>query len=309
MQTEPLAPAHVARRLATRRHGVVAGRELHAAGLTPRQVQRLRRSSVFTALSDEVLMVAGAPVTLDAQLAAAALDAGDGSMLSDFTAAARWGLSGCPLRPFTIATTSSTRRSSQLGTVRRVRRLPSDWCTELDALPILRPEFLAVRLFALCRPARAEILTDRLWSMRLLSGPSLLSFVDDMGARGRNGIGGLREYLERRGPTYLPSATNLESRVRQILRDAGIDVRPQVDAGGERWTGRVDFRVVRAPVIIEVQSQAFHSALVDQSSDAERIAALREAGFVVVEVWDTVVWSDPAEVVRLARAAISSARP
>ena len=48
---------------------------------------------------------------------------------------------------------------------------------------------------------------------------------------------------------------------------------------------------------MEVQSEAFHSALVDKRRDEQRLAALRAAGFVVVEVTDEQVWYHPDEVV------------
>jgi very-short-patch-repair endonuclease len=212
------------------------------------------------------------------------------------------------LEPLTACGVSPTQRRSTLIKVNRVRRLPDRWCTELDSIPIIRPELLAVRLFALEHPLRAATLVDRLWSMRLLSGPSIASLLADMGARGRNGIAGLRDYLDERGPGYVPPASNLESRVKQILEAAGIAVRCQVDSGGDRWTGRVDFRTVEWPVIIEVQSEAHHSALVDRLADEQRLAALRAAGFEVVELWDTTVWADAEAVVRAVQAAIQRCR-
>jgi very-short-patch-repair endonuclease len=73
--------------------------------------------------------------------------------------------------------------------------------------------------------------------------------------------------------------------------------------------GRVDFRDAHLPLIVEVQSEHYHSALVDREHDARRLAALRDAGFVVVEVSEEQVWHRPAEVVeavRSARRALSS---
>ncbi len=72
----------------------------------------------------------------------------------------------------------------------------------------------------------------------------------------------------------------------------------QVELGGERWLGRVDFKDRRLPLVVEVQSERYHTALLDQQADEDRLAALRAAGFVVVPVQDTDVWSRPAEVAR-----------
>jgi very-short-patch-repair endonuclease len=307
--TEELMPAEErARDLAERRHGVVAHRELRAVGLSRSQIDHLCRSPRWERRSDEVLVLRGAPRSTAQTVAAAVLDAGPGARLSDRSAAARWGLAGCRLSPLTACTVSPSQRRSALIKVNRVRRLPDRWCTELDGIPIIRPELLAVRLFALEHPLRAATLTDRLWSLRLLSGPSIASLLDDMGARGRNGIAGLRLYLDERGPGYVPPASNLESRVKQILEAAGIRVRCQVDSGGDRWTGRVDFRSEEWPVIIEVQSEVHHAALVDRLADEQRLAALRAAGFEVVELWDTTVWSDADAVIRAVQAAVRRCR-
>jgi hypothetical protein len=149
-----------ARRLAERRHGVVAHRELRAAGLTRNDIVHLCRTPRWERVSDEVLMLRGSPRTTAAIVAAAVLDAGLGARLSDRSAAARWGLTGCTLNPLTACTVSPSQRRSALIKVNRVRRLPDRWCTELDGVPIIRPELLAVRLFALEHPLRAATLTD-----------------------------------------------------------------------------------------------------------------------------------------------------
>ena len=55
------------------------------------------------------------------------------------------------------------------------------------------------------------------------------------------------------------------------------------------------------PLVVEVQSEAYHSALVDKQQDEQRLAALRAAGFEVVEVTDEQVWHHPDEVVAAVR--------
>ena len=82
------------------------------------------------------------------------------------------GSSGCPIDPVHVVRAASSRRMTDRAVVHRVRALPARWVTSLSGLPIVRPELLALQLFAACSSGRAERLTDRLWSMRLLSGPS-----------------------------------------------------------------------------------------------------------------------------------------
>ena len=228
---------------------------------------------------------------------ASVLDAGPGAVLTDLSGAAWWGLAGCSLEPVqTMRCGAPSRRVSDLAVVTRVRRLPDRWTTVLRSVPVVRPELLALRLFAVCSEGRAERLVERMWSMRLLSGGSIAAFLDEMGERGRNGTRGLREYLEPRGPGYTPPASGLEARAMQLFREAGIDLRRQVDSGGELWVGRVDFRHPTLPLIVEIQSEMYHSALLDRDADRRRREALEAAGFVVVELTDEQVWSRPWEI-------------
>ena len=75
------------------------------------------------------------------------------------------------------------------------------------------------------------------------------------------------------------------------------------DSGGDRWIGRVDFRDERLPLIVEVQSETYHSALTDKHDDERRLSSLRAAGFEIVEVTDTQVWNHPGDVLEAVRGA------
>ena len=301
MQDDPILE------LAERQHGLVARRQLRALGMDRRSVRRLEFGPGWAALSDEVLRRSGSPDSHAQRLLASVLDAGPGAFLSHLPAGSWWGIGGCFRYPAHVVRTSRSNRCTELAELHIVRELPAHWTTVLEGVPVVRPELLALHLFAVCSEERAERLVETLWSMRLLSGASIERFLSELGRSGRNGTAGLRRYLEPRGPGYVPSATGVEARVRQILRDAGIELRAQVDSGGENWTGRVDFRHEHVRFILEVQSERYHGALVDREADRRRIAQLRADGFVVGEVTDTQVWTKPWEVVDTARAGIGAA--
>ena len=119
----------------------------------------------------------------------------------------------------------------------------------------------------------------------------------------------LRQLLEKRPDDYVPPASNLEGRVKDILACAGLgEWRRQVDSGGETWTGRVDFRHATLPAIIEVQSERYHRALTDELDDQRRRKQLEVDGFAVAEVWDTDVWLHRQTVVAAARQLVADAR-
>lgn len=291
--------------LAQGQHSLISLTQARSVGLSYSAIYRLRHSRAWEPVTDDVLRVVGARRTAEQCAMAAVLDAGGDAVLSHVPGAALWGVRGCLLRPCSITTTKSSHRRTGLATTHHVRSLPAYWRTVHRDIPVARPELLALQLFSSCHEERAERLVERLWSLGALSGQSIGSFLDDMGARGRDGTAGLRRYLAPRGLDYTPTASGLETRVMRLLRSADVPVKRQINAGGGRWTGRVDFLHVGLPLIIEVQSEAYHSSLIEQADDEVRIAQLEEDGFVVVEVSDTDAWSRPELLLAKVRAGLA----
>jgi hypothetical protein len=306
---DPGTASETAIGLAIRHHGVVARWQLRGLGVADDRVRALARTGAWLAVTDEVLVRVGAPPGRGQSACAAVLDAGPGAVLSFQPGASWWRVPGAQLVPAQTVTTVHSRRRSTLSRVHVVRRLPIEWTTLLDGVPVARPELVALHLFATEPYGRAERWVERMWSLRLLDGRSLARFLVDLGSRGRNGTAGLRRYLDARPAPYTPSATGVELRARSILRSAGFSVRAQVDSGSTTaWTGRVDLRDDEQPVILEVQSAMYHEALVDAEADRARLTALRAAGHVVVEVTDADVFHRPEVVVRRYEGALEDAR-
>lgn len=140
--------------------------------------------------------------------------------------------------------------------------------------------------------------------MRLTSGTELDSMLDRLAKSGRNGIVNMREVLEERGHDYRPPQSGLEQRVLGLLQTAGWNVRCQVDLGNyEEWTGRVDFLIDELSLVIEVQSERYHTSLSDSQRDRIRREKLTAAGFNVLEVWDSDVFHKPRAVIEQVRTA------
>lgn len=64
---------------------------------------------------------------------------------------------------------------------------------------------------------------------------------------------------------------------------------------------RLDFLDVELPIVVEVQSERYHAALLDSQADRRRLSDLVAAGDAVVEVWDIEVWHRPDDVVAVLR--------
>lgn len=298
-----------ARTIAAQQHGLVTLSGLRLAGLGRSQIRALGNAPQrWSSVTDEVFRLVGSPESQAQTVLAAVLDAGPGAYLSHQPAGRWWGDMGCALRPLQVIRTSTSTRGTELARLHRARWLPERWTTTHRGVPIVRPEVVALHLFAVCPYEQAERRVERMWSRRLLSGRSLRRFQCEYCRRGRDGSAGLRAYLEPRGVDYEPPASGLESRFDQITRGAGLSFRRQVDSGGEEhWTGRVDFRHETLPLIIEIQSEMHHSALVDRSSDERRLTDLRHAGYVTLEITDTLVWTDPRAVLDRVRDGIADA--
>jgi very-short-patch-repair endonuclease len=296
------------RQLAAAQHGLVLRQQARTLGWT-RHVERRRiERGEWVAEGPRLLRRAGAPWTKASPLVRAVLDAGPGAVLSHATAAAWWGLPGFDIRTIHVTrprgvTSAPARFADRL---HQVLDLSSDQVTVLDGVPIVRPERVAFELCATAHPLRAARAIDTGWAKGLFSGRSLRRLHAELAERGRTGTVVMRAILEERPDDYVPPATGVESRTRELLRNAGLGrFRRQVDIGdGDRWVGRVDFRHERLPLIVEVQSERYHTALCDRAADAARRAALGAAGFVVVEVWDSDVWLRADRVVGAVQAAI-----
>jgi len=156
---------------------------------------------------------------------------------------------------------------------------------------------MLVHLCGTIHPERVGRALDNAWRDGLLSGPSIDLLLSDLGRSGRNGIGLLRDLRGARPNDYVPPASNLERRATDVLAPLRLSLDRQVDSGGEQWSGRVDLRDRWLPLVIEIQSEKYHSALLDRLVDAARRDQLERDGFVVVEITDDELWTAP-EVAR-----------
>lgn len=281
--------------------------QLRAAGLSPDQVHEAIERGRLVRMSPRLLRVAGSPATTAQRVLAAVLDAGPGSALSHESALAWWDVPGFVLDTLHVThARDGVHRPARLAhRVHDVVLLPDHHVRTLEGVPVVAP---ARALFDLAgqrrvHPKRVERAVDNAWAKRLVSGSSLQTMLDQLAGRGRPGIRVMREILRERGPGYVPPASGLEARVERILRAAGErPLRRQVNTGDEQtWIGRVDFADDQVPFLLEVQSERFHTSLVDQRADKQRLAKLKAAGYVVATLSETDVWYRKNNVLRAVR--------
>lgn len=242
-------------------------------------------------------------MTDHSRLLAAVLDASPGAAIAAPTAGWVWGAAGIRPEPIHVVRHRGiSRRRSTLAVVHEVSDLHANHIKVVDGLPVVSPCRFVCELAAI-QPHRVERVLDRLWADRLLDGRTFHRTVKEFAERGRAGSTLLRELDAARGPAYLPPASGLEGRFEEILaRHGEAPMDRQVNLGSqEEWCGRVDFKDRHLPLVVEIESAKYHTALVDHVSDQARLGRLRAAGFTVLEVWDTDVWHRPGEVVERIR--------
>lgn len=295
--------------------GLVARRQLELRGVTRSAIRNLVATNRVVEEDAGVFRVNGAPMGDRVRARGATLAAGPSAMLSHSSAAALWGLPGYRVAPIHLTVVRGNNPVwTRHAKVHRHRSLASVPAAILDGLPVVRPEVLALQICATSHPDHAERMFDRLWSERLLSGASTRQVLGTLSTRGLNGVSALRQILQTRPNDYVPPASGLEGRVVRLLADAGLPpMERQVDLGGtETWCGRVDFYDRDRRLVLEVDSERFHSALTDVADDRRRQERLQSAGFTVVRVTDFQVWHRPAQVIATVRsgsAAAGSAKP
>lgn len=173
-------------------------------------------------------------------------------------------------------------------------------------LTVSSPARTLVDLAPYVHGTRLERLLDHAWSRRLIDATSQLECCDRLGDRGRPGLKFLRGLVLERGADWIAPASGLESRVNSLLKDAAIGaVDRQVNIGGRTRLGRVDF-LHASGVVLEVQSELFHSSHTSMLDDIGRARAMEAAGYSVVEVWENEIWRQPQVWVTRFRRAIEA---
>jgi hypothetical protein len=263
-----------------------------------------------------VLRRKGAPRTPHQEALAAVLDAGEGVALEDASAGWLWTVPGCDFTtPVQLTRQRGVSRPERelLGVVRERRYLPPHHVTTVAGIPTLTLPVLLYQLAARMSPMRFERVADTIVGRSPAVLRGMHDLMPELAARGRNGITIIRQYLEVRPIGTIPP-TGLERKFERNFEDAGQrPPRRQVNLGGHEWIGRVDYFDDEYSLILEIQSETYHSSFLDKAADGVRAQELLDAGFAaVLQVPEEAVWYRPPDVreaVRLARLAVKSPDP
>jgi hypothetical protein len=258
--------------LAAGQHGVVSRTQLLAAGVTARQIHwRLKRQRLHQiyrgvyAVGHEVL--SGAAIWM-----AAVLAAGEGSVLSHWSAATL-----CRMRrgrgPRSHVTTPRRRRNQPRITFHQAR-LPEDEVTIEQGIPVTTP---------------ARTLLDL---APLLPSPTLARMIPAAPSGGATLVQLLERYARRPGLLKLRDAlsmpghmtrSDLEATTLDAIGSAGLPL-PEVNVSVEGY--EVDFLWREHRVIAELDTYETHGSPLAFERDRQRDRRLAIAGWTVARVTD-----------------------
>ncbi len=260
-------------------------------------------------MTSRVLRLVGSVPTFEQRCMAAALDAAPRAVVSHRSAARLWRLPGFVDDEIHVSRLrGGTRHPVGLGILHGPELLPDSHLTARDAVPVTT---VARTIFDLAgdehagRVARA---LDNALARHLTGVAALHRVTTELAEHGRSGSTLMRALLAERGIGYIAPESGLEGRFLSLLRSSGLpEPTRQVDVGGDRWVGRVDFAYLDRRLIIEIDSAVHHSTKLDLDADARRDAELAAAGFRIVRITDDQLWFRPRDAVATIRSALAPA--
>lgn len=298
---------HALTPIASDQLGLVTRKQLRTTGFDRDLVRRMAARGDLRQLHSNVFALPGSVETPHRRVLACVLETGFDAVASHTTAAWVWGIGGYSPSPVHVVVSRQSRHHQHLDwNVHQFTGLPRHHRRILDGVAVTSPALTMLHLAQVVSLQRLAIAVDRAWSLRLISGKDLVKIDNELAIQGRNGIRNLRAVSAERGPGWVPPESGLETRFMQLM-GGRFGFKRQVALEGESWSARVDFLHEPTRVVIEIQSERYHTALTDRRADAIRRRRLEEEGYTVVEVWDSDLFTNPGAVIEQVRAAIDSA--
>jgi very-short-patch-repair endonuclease len=283
-------------RLAARQHGVIARRQLIAAGASRGAIRhRLERKRLHP-VHRQVYAVGHPRLLPYARYMAAVLACDRGTVLSHRHAAALLGLLTTGSGRIEVTTPRLGAGPRPVIAVHRTRSLPPAETTTCERIPCTTFARTLVDL-AGCEPERRlrraleQSLVLRLFDLRAMN--------DALGrACGRAGTGTLRRLLAEAADEPPFTRGELERIFLELVRRAKL---PLPVVNGLVLTWEVDFHWPDHKLIVEADSRGFHAHALAFQRDRQRDLDLELAGWHVLRVaWRQVV-DEPERVTRLLR--------
>jgi very-short-patch-repair endonuclease len=280
--------------LARVQHGVVAARQLRAAGVS-RSAVRHRVSTGWLVRRHRGVYLVGPLRTPRTEPMAAVLALGVGALLSHYPAAVLWGLRPPAPSPMAVTLIGRDARGSDEIDAHRVTELhPADRTTR-ERIPVTSPARTLLDLATRVPQRDLDRAADEARVHHLVTDDSLNQQFKRYPHH--RGIAALTRAI-RNEPALTRSEA--ERRLLELIRAARL-AGPKTNA---RVAGHeVDFLWREHTLIVEVDGYAFHSSRSSFERDRRRDAELQAAGYRVIRfTWRQITREPEATIATLARA-------
>jgi hypothetical protein len=158
---------------------------------------------------------------------------------------------------------------------------------EIDGIPVTTVEQTLLGLAAVVSTPVVEMAMDRALHRELTTRAHLDAFVRAKGARGRNGVGVLRDLLRRHDPLAGIPESAMETKMKQLLRRHGLPA-PEfqyVIRHHGQFVARVDAAYPELRIAIEYDSYEHHTGKLAIVRDNDRRNQLRNIR------WDSITFT------------------
>lgn len=186
----------------------------------------------------------------------------------------------------TVATTRHPRPADVV--IHRSRDLTSAHLTVRRGVPVTKPARTLVDVG--CVVPRSVLVTalERALHRRLVTVASLRAILEEVGGRGRNGAGVLRQTLDQRALGDARPESMLEPLMARLCARnniAGVQYQAELVLDGRRI--RPDFLLPSAKLVIEVDGLGVHGTRIALDHDLERQNLLASHGYQVLRYTST----------------------
>jgi hypothetical protein len=280
-------PDRMVASLAARYHGVFTDLHAKASGLTRDQRDTRVRVGRWEVLHPGIYRIAGAPHSWRARLLAACWAAHGLAAASHRSAAVLWDLPGGTTDHLEITSHRSDRAFVRDLVVHETKLLRLEDLDLIHGIPVTTIEQTLLGLAAVAGGTVAEMALDRALSRKLTTRARLDEFVLAKGARGRNGIGVLRELVSALDPLNGIPESVMETRMKQLFRRHGLPtpVFQHVVRHDGQFIARVDAAYPDLRIAIEYDSFEHHTGKDAIVRDNDRRNRLRNV------TWDLVTFT------------------
>ncbi len=298
-------PEETINALASRQHGVVARRQLLAAGVSVDAVEYRVKQGRLRRLHNGVYQVGPLLQPLAHEMAAV-LACGPHAVVSHRTAGVHWGIlpktrsrrKGPPA--VDIIVTKGDRKRPRIR-IRRIRTLKPGEVTHRKGLPVTTPVRTIYDLASTATPRRLEQALAEALERRIATIVGLRSLLEDH--PGGPGTLRLRTLLDHGDPPLARS--EFEERFLALIRKAQL---PQPGVNKVVSGYEVDFVWRAQRLVVETDGYEFHSSRRAFEGDRRRDALLAADGLRVVRItWQQLRDEPEAVLARLARALATGA--